>query len=159
MRDVVVYLARALVDEPDRVTVEELPGARGVTYEVRTAPEDVGKLIGRGGRTVKSLRRVVKAAAPRGQRGEVEGLAEGELRGPPRGRRGPPPGSLRTAWSWAGCSAPTASRASSRSRSSPTPPSGSPPGRSWAWWTPTAPSPREPTRAPPPPATRAGRRS
>ncbi|HEV2870123.1 MAG TPA: KH domain-containing protein, partial [Actinomycetota bacterium] len=54
MRDVVVYLARALVDEPDRVTVEELPGGRGVTYEVRTAPEDVGKLIGRGGRTVKA---------------------------------------------------------------------------------------------------------
>src|ERR687898_468472 len=67
MRDVVVYLARALVDDPDRVTVEELPGARAVTYEVRTAPDDVGKLIGRGGRTVKALRRVVKAAAPPGR--------------------------------------------------------------------------------------------
>ena len=78
MREVVVYLARALVDEPERVTVEELPGARGVTYEVRTAPEDVGKLIGRGGRTVKALRRVVKATAPRGRRVEVEVLAEGE---------------------------------------------------------------------------------
>ena len=78
MRDVVVYLARALVDEPDRVTVEELPGARGVIYEVRTAPGDVGKLIGRGGRTVKSLRGVVKAVAPRGHRVEVEVLAEGE---------------------------------------------------------------------------------
>jgi uncharacterized protein len=78
MRDVVIYLARALVDDPERVTVEELPGARGVTFEVRAAPEDVGKLIGRGGRTVKSLRRVVKAAAPRGQRVEVEVLAEGE---------------------------------------------------------------------------------
>jgi len=59
MRDVVVYLARALVDDPDRVTVEELPG-------------------GRGGRTVKALRRVVKACAPKGQRVEVEVLAEGE---------------------------------------------------------------------------------
>jgi uncharacterized protein len=79
MRDVVAYLARSLVDDPDRVTVEELPGGRGgVTYEVRTAPEDVGKLIGRGGRTVKALRRVVKAAAPKGQRVEVEVLAEGE---------------------------------------------------------------------------------
>jgi predicted RNA-binding protein YlqC (UPF0109 family) len=78
MRDVVLYLARALVDDPDRVTVEELPGGRGVTYEVRTAPDDVGKLIGRGGRTVKALRRVVKAAAPRGSRVEVEVLAEGE---------------------------------------------------------------------------------
>ncbi|HTE70640.1 MAG TPA: KH domain-containing protein [Actinomycetes bacterium] len=78
MRDVVVYLARALVDEPERVTVEERRGGRGVSYEVRTAPDDVGKLIGRGGRTVKALRRVVKAAAPPGNRVEVEVLAEGE---------------------------------------------------------------------------------
>ena len=78
MRDVVSYLARALVDEPDRVTVEELRGARGVTYEVRAAPDDVGKLIGRGGRTVKALRKVVKAVAPAGRRVEVEVLAEGE---------------------------------------------------------------------------------
>ncbi len=78
MRDVIVYLARALVDEPDRVTVEELRGVRGATYEVRAAPDDVGKLIGRGGRTVKALRKVVKAAAPVGSRVEVEVLAEGE---------------------------------------------------------------------------------
>ena len=78
MRDVIIYLARALVDDPDRVTVEELRGARGVTYEVRAAPDDVGKLIGRGGRTVKALRKVVKAVAPEGRRVEVEVLAEGE---------------------------------------------------------------------------------
>ena len=78
MRDAVVYLARALVDDPSRVTVEELRGGRGVTYEIRAAPEDVGKLIGRGGRTVKALRRVVKAVAPEGRRVEVEVLAEGE---------------------------------------------------------------------------------
>src|ERR671920_630511 len=68
MRDVVVYLARALVDDPDRVTVEELPGGRGVTYEIRTAPDDVGKLIGRGGRTVKAVGRVLR---PHGVRGEL----------------------------------------------------------------------------------------
>jgi uncharacterized protein len=78
VRDVVGYLARALVDDPERVTVEELRGARGVTYEVRAAPDDVGKLIGRGGRTVKAMRKVVKAAAPDGRRVEVEVLAEGE---------------------------------------------------------------------------------
>jgi predicted RNA-binding protein YlqC (UPF0109 family) len=78
VRDVIVYLARALVDDPDRVTVEQLRGARGVTYEVRAAPDDVGKLIGRGGRTVKALRKVVKAVAPEGRRVEVEVLAEGE---------------------------------------------------------------------------------
>jgi predicted RNA-binding protein YlqC (UPF0109 family) len=78
VRDVIVYLARALVDDPDRVTVEELRGARGVTYEVRAAPDDVGKLIGRGGRTVKALRKIIKAVAPEGRRVEVEVLAEGE---------------------------------------------------------------------------------
>ncbi|HEV8650612.1 MAG TPA: KH domain-containing protein [Actinomycetes bacterium] len=87
MRDVVAYLARALVDDPERVTVEELRGSRGVTYEVRAAPADVGKLIGRGGRTIKALRRLVRAVAPlpgalgagvQASRVEVEVLAEGE---------------------------------------------------------------------------------
>jgi uncharacterized protein len=78
MREVVAYLARALVDEPERIAVSEYRGQRGLTYEVRAAPEDVGKLVGRGGRTVKSLRRLVKAAAAPGSRVEVEVLAEGE---------------------------------------------------------------------------------
>jgi predicted RNA-binding protein YlqC (UPF0109 family) len=79
VREVVAYLARALVDDPDRVSVEEFHGGRGVTYEVRAAPGDVGKLIGRGGRTVKALRRVVKSTAPPGARVvEVEVLAEDE---------------------------------------------------------------------------------
>jgi uncharacterized protein len=83
MRDVVAYLARALVDEPDRVTVEEFRGGRGITYEVRAAPDDVGKLIGRSGRTVKSVRRLVRAVGPsqlgaEGDRVEVEVLGEGE---------------------------------------------------------------------------------
>jgi predicted RNA-binding protein YlqC (UPF0109 family) len=79
MRDVVAYLAKALVDEPERVTVAELEGLRGLTYEVRAAPGDVGKLIGRGGRTVKALRRVVRALAGRdGRRVELEVLAENE---------------------------------------------------------------------------------
>ena len=52
MREVVAYLAKALVDEPERIVVSEYRGQRGLTYEVRAAPEDVGKLVGRGGRTV-----------------------------------------------------------------------------------------------------------
>jgi uncharacterized protein len=79
MRDVVTYLARAIVDEPERVTVAELEGSRGLTYEVRAAPGDIGKLIGRNGRTVKALRRVVRALARRqGRRAEVEVLGEDE---------------------------------------------------------------------------------
>ena len=77
MREVVAYLARSIVDEPDRVTVSELEGVRGLVYEVRAAPGDVGKLIGRGGRTVKALRRVVKAVAHReGRRADLEVLGE-----------------------------------------------------------------------------------
>ncbi len=79
MRDVVAYLARAIVDEPDRVSVAELEGLRGLTYEVRAAPGDVGKLIGRNGRTVKALRRLVRSLAARdGRRAELEVLAEDE---------------------------------------------------------------------------------
>jgi len=79
VRDVVAYLARSLVDEPDRVTVAELEGVRGLVYEVRAAPADVGKLIGRGGRTVRALRRVLRAVGQReGRRVELEVLAEDE---------------------------------------------------------------------------------
>jgi predicted RNA-binding protein YlqC (UPF0109 family) len=79
MRDVVAYLARAIVDDPDRVTVTELEGVRGLTYEVRAAPGAVGKLIGRNGRTVKALRKLVRALARReGLRVEVEVLGEDE---------------------------------------------------------------------------------
>jgi predicted RNA-binding protein YlqC (UPF0109 family) len=79
MRDVVAYVARSIVDEPERVTVAELEGVRGWTYEVRAAPGDVGKLIGRGGRTIKALRKVVRALAARdGRRVEVEVLGEDE---------------------------------------------------------------------------------
>jgi predicted RNA-binding protein YlqC (UPF0109 family) len=79
VRDVVAYLARALVDEPERVTVAELEGVRGLVYEVRAAPADVGKLIGRGGRTVRALRRVVRSVGQReGRRVELEVLGEDE---------------------------------------------------------------------------------
>jgi uncharacterized protein len=79
MRDVVAYIARSIVDEPERVTVDELEGVRGWTYEVRAAPGDVGKLIGRGGRTIKALRKVMRALAAReGRRIEVEVLGEDE---------------------------------------------------------------------------------
>ena len=70
MNDLVEFLARALVDEPDAVSVEEFEEDDGtVVYEVTVADDDVGKIIGRSGRTVNALRTVVRAAAVRdGQR-------------------------------------------------------------------------------------------
>jgi predicted RNA-binding protein YlqC (UPF0109 family) len=57
------YLVRSLVDDPDAVRVEAVEGRRGITLEVRTAPGDMGRVIGRRGRTATSIRTVVRAAA------------------------------------------------------------------------------------------------
>ena len=66
MNDLVDFLARALVDDPDAVAVEAFEEDDGtVVYEVTVAEDDVGKIIGRSGRTVNALRAVVRAAAVR----------------------------------------------------------------------------------------------
>lgn len=63
VKSLIEYLARNLVDTPDEVRVDELPGADGVTYEIRVAPHDTGKVIGRQGRIANALRTVAKASA------------------------------------------------------------------------------------------------
>lgn len=70
MQDLVEYLARSLVDSPDEVSVECFDEDDGsVVYELSVADDDVGKVIGRGGRTVNALRCVLRAcAAKQGRR-------------------------------------------------------------------------------------------
>jgi hypothetical protein len=69
VKDLVEYLARALVDRPDEVSVEEFEEDDGtVVFEVTVAGDDVGKVIGRNGRTVNALRTVIRAAAVRENR-------------------------------------------------------------------------------------------
>ena len=69
MRDLLVYLACALVDEPERVEVEEFEEDDGtLVLELSVADDDYGKVIGRGGRTAQALRTVVKAAAVKDNR-------------------------------------------------------------------------------------------
>jgi predicted RNA-binding protein YlqC (UPF0109 family) len=65
VKELVEFLFQELVDEPDAVTVEESFDDRGPRYTVRVAPDDMGKVIGRGGRTAKAIRTVVRAAAQR----------------------------------------------------------------------------------------------
>jgi predicted RNA-binding protein YlqC (UPF0109 family) len=66
VNDLVDFLARALVDDPDAVSVEAFEEDDGtLVYEVTVADDDVGKIIGRSGRTVNALRAVVRAAAVR----------------------------------------------------------------------------------------------
>lgn len=73
MEELVAFIVRSLVDKPDDVTVAALESPGGVTYEVTVAPGDVGKVIGRSGRVIQSIRTVVKAiAAKTGERAYVE---------------------------------------------------------------------------------------
>ena len=65
MRELVEFLCRELVDDPDAVEVEETRDARGVLIRVRVADGELGKVIGRGGRTAKAIRTLVRAAATR----------------------------------------------------------------------------------------------
>ncbi|MBS6366384.1 MAG: KH domain-containing protein [Clostridiales bacterium] len=64
MKELLLYIARNLVDHPDQVTVTELEGEETV-LELRVAPEDMGKVIGRQGRIAREIRAVVKAVAQR----------------------------------------------------------------------------------------------
>jgi hypothetical protein len=69
MRELLDFLARGLVDEPDKVSVEEFEEDDGtVVLELAVAEDDYGKIIGRGGRTANALRTVVKAAAVKDNR-------------------------------------------------------------------------------------------
>ena len=69
MRELLVYLVRQLVDEPDQVAVEEFEEDDGtLVLELSVADDDYGKVIGRGGRTAQALRTVVKAAAVKDNR-------------------------------------------------------------------------------------------
>ena len=60
---VLEYLVRQLVDEPDGVEVEAVDRSRGVQLEVRVAPGDMGRVIGKRGRTAQAIRTVTRAAA------------------------------------------------------------------------------------------------
>jgi hypothetical protein len=69
VEELLEYLARALVDQPDEVSVESFEEDDGtVVLELRVADDDAGQVIGRGGRTIAALRNVVKASAVRHER-------------------------------------------------------------------------------------------
>ena len=65
MRELVEFLVRALVEDPDAVRVEEFEENGDIVLEVSVAEDDVGRVIGRGGRIANAIRTVAKAAATR----------------------------------------------------------------------------------------------
>ena len=65
MTKLVEAIAKSLVDNPEAVNVTETEGSQGTVIELRVAPDDMGKVIGKQGRIANALRTVVKAAAVR----------------------------------------------------------------------------------------------
>ena len=65
MKDLLLYMAKNLVDNPDAVSVNELTEEDGLVLELRVAPEDMGKVIGRQGRIAKEIRTIIKTVAQR----------------------------------------------------------------------------------------------
>jgi uncharacterized protein len=68
LADLVALIARSLVDQPDKVVVQEVQGDRFPRIELTVAREDIGKVIGKDGRTAQSIRTVLNAAASKAGR-------------------------------------------------------------------------------------------
>lgn len=77
MKEFIEYIVKNLVDQPDAVNVHCYEGERGVMAEVRVASSDVGKVVGRGGKTINALRTIAMMACARlGRRIRIELIEE-----------------------------------------------------------------------------------
>ena len=74
MKELVEVIARALVDNSDEVVVTETEKEDTTVIELKVAPSDMGKVIGKQGRIAKAIRSVVKAAASKGEKEVIEDL-------------------------------------------------------------------------------------
>ena len=61
MKELVQYMAEALVDYPEQVEVKEIEGESSIILELKVAREDIGKVIGKGGQTAKAMRKILSA--------------------------------------------------------------------------------------------------
>ncbi len=68
MKELVEYIVKSLVDKPEAVAINETQAETVTIIEIRTAPEDAGKVIGREGRIANAIRAIVKAASAKQQR-------------------------------------------------------------------------------------------
>jgi predicted RNA-binding protein YlqC (UPF0109 family) len=76
MKELVQYLAKSLVNNPDAVEVKETEGETASVVELKVAKEDLGRIIGKQGRTAKSIRTILNAAASRTNRKVVLEIVE-----------------------------------------------------------------------------------
>lgn len=76
MKDLIEYIAKALVDNPDEVTVTELEGGQTAVLELKVAKEDLGKVIGKQGRTARAMRTILNAASAKVKKRTVLEIVE-----------------------------------------------------------------------------------
>lgn len=73
MKELVEFITKSLVDDPSQVYVSEIEGENSVILELRVGPEDMGRVIGKGGRTVNAMRTLIRVlAAKQGKRVTLE---------------------------------------------------------------------------------------
>ena len=73
MKEFIEYIVRSLVDDPSQVRVTEIEGSNTVIFELRVAPEDMGRVIGKGGRVANAMRTLLRVVAARqGRRATLE---------------------------------------------------------------------------------------
>ncbi len=76
LHELVAYIAKSLVDSPDKVEVREVAGEQTAVLELRVAQEDLGKIIGKQGKTAKAIRTILGAAAAKMKRRAVLEILE-----------------------------------------------------------------------------------
>ena len=76
LRDMIEYIARSLVDNPDEVKVTEIEGEQTAVLELKVAKEDLGKVIGKQGRTARAMRTLLGAASAKAKRRAVLEIIE-----------------------------------------------------------------------------------
>jgi len=76
MKDLIEYIAKVLVDSPDQVRVTELEGKQTSVIELRVAKEDLGKVIGKQGRTARAMRTILGAASTKMKKRSVLEILE-----------------------------------------------------------------------------------
>jgi predicted RNA-binding protein YlqC (UPF0109 family) len=76
MKDLIEYIAKHLVENPDAVEVNEIEGEKTHIIELGVAPEDIGRIIGKNGRTARALRTILNAVAMKRERRAVLEILE-----------------------------------------------------------------------------------
>ena len=76
MKDLIKYIAQALVDNPEEVTVTAIEGSQATVLELKVAKEDLGKIIGRQGRTARAMRTILSAASAKERKRVVLEIVE-----------------------------------------------------------------------------------